>query len=706
MASWNAHDPTTQSCRSTRTVSQPAIAATRRPAGASRCHLLWLGLLIAGCVASGSPSLAGAETTDASATVESLPGERMIRAYFRQETARLQDACLADIQTLADWQQRREGYRQQLQFMLGLDPWPDRTDLQATVTGVTEEAEFRVERLHFQSRPGLYVTGNLYLPQQLDQPAPAILYVCGHGAVKRDGVSYGNKVHYQHHGAWFARHGYVCLAIDTLQLGEIEGIHHGTYRYDMWWWLNRGFTPAGVEAWNCVRALDYLQSRPEVDAERLGVTGRSGGGAYSWWIAALDDRIKAAVPVAGITDLENHVVDGCVEGHCDCMYFVNTYQWDYPLVAALVAPRPLLISNTDRDSIFPLEGVLRTHAKVRKIYELYGAGDQLALQITAGPHQDTQELRIHAFRWFDQHLLGKDRLIERPAIAFFEPPQLQVFAETPLPSDERNTTIHESFVPQAESSRDARPPADWRMRLEQLVFRAWPTDPAPMDVEAKELAAVEGLQIGQLEYTSQAPFRLPIYLLRRSDRTESQSVTLQVLDESTWPDFAAALAAATGDATGVVTAEERAAGQRAWAAWRQRVQDSDQIWACLPPRGIGPTQWDPDPKKQRQDRRRFYLLGQTLDGMRIWDVRRGIQALDQFPRTAKLPVQLRGQGPMAGVALYAALFEPRVQSLDAQDLPASHREGPFLLNVARIWDLPEAVVQAKRQMQVTTRSSP
>ena len=157
--------------------------------------------------------------------------------------------------------------------------------------------------------------------------------------------------------------GYVCLTIDTLQLGEIEGLHHGTYREGMWWWLSRGYTPAGVEAWNCIRALDYLQSRPEVDGDKLGVTGRSGGGAYSWWIAALDERIKAAVPVAGITNLKNHVIDGAVEGHCDCMFMVNTYQWDYAQVAALVAPRPLLISNTDKDSIFPLDGVVDVYRK-------------------------------------------------------------------------------------------------------------------------------------------------------------------------------------------------------------------------------------------------------------------------------------------------------------------------------------------------------
>jgi dienelactone hydrolase len=314
----------------------------------------------------------------------------MLAEYFRAETARLREQCLVDVKTLDDWKAKREIYRRQLFEMFGLEPLPEKTDLKAVITGKVEHDEFVVEKIHFQSRPHLYVTANLYVPKNIDEPAPAILYVCGHGGVKKDGISYGNKVRYQHHGAWFARHGYVCLVFDTIQLGEIEGIHHGTYRYKMWWWNCRGYTPAGVEAWNCIRALDYLATRKEVDMDRVGVTGRSGGGAYSWWISAIDDRIKAAVPVAGITDLQNHVVDGCVEGHCDCMYIMNTYRWDYPLVAALMAPRALLISNTDKDTIFPLDGVTRVHEKVRNIYKLFGAEKNLGLHITEGPHKDTQ----------------------------------------------------------------------------------------------------------------------------------------------------------------------------------------------------------------------------------------------------------------------------------------------------------------------------
>jgi len=239
-----------------------------------RRHVCWFGLGLYLLFAAGTLGGAafGAEPRPEWAALGQSRGDRMLAEYFRQETAKLSEACLRDIRSLEEWKAKRKVYLGQLLEMLGLDPLPERTDLKATVTGRVDEDRFTVEKVRFQSRPGLYVTGNLYVPKGLKEPVPAILYVCGHGGVKKDGVSFGNKVHYQHHGSWFARHGYVCLTIDSLQLGEIESIHHGTYRYKMWWWNNRGYTPAGVEAWNCVRAIDYLQSRAEVDPTRIGVT--------------------------------------------------------------------------------------------------------------------------------------------------------------------------------------------------------------------------------------------------------------------------------------------------------------------------------------------------------------------------------------------------------------------------------------------------
>lgn len=97
------------------------------------------------------------------------------------------------------------------------------------------------------------------------------------------------------------------------------------------------------------------------------------------------------------------------------MYIVNTFRWDFSKVAALVALRPLLISNTDNDTIFPLEGVVDIHRQVRHIYKLYQAEQNLGLQITEGPHADTQELHIHAFRWFNRFLRDDTTMIAKTA---------------------------------------------------------------------------------------------------------------------------------------------------------------------------------------------------------------------------------------------------------------------------------------------------
>ncbi|HRH98892.1 MAG TPA: alpha/beta hydrolase family protein, partial [Prosthecobacter sp.] len=286
------------------------------------------------------------------------PGNKLLDRYLAGQAREIAlNNGVDHIESAEDWKAKAPEYRRQMFEMLGLDPLPEKTPLKPTKTGELKGDGYVVEKMHFQSMPGLYVTANLYLPDKVTKPLPTILYVCGHANIVKDGVSLGNKAGYEHHGVWFARHGYACMIIDTVQLGEIRGEHHGTYSKGRFWWWSRGYTPAGLEAWSCIRALDYLETRKEVDKTRFGVTGRSGGGAYSWWITALDERIKASAPTAGVTDMQNQVIDGCVEGHCDCMFFVNTYRWDFERMVALAAPRPLLIVNTDKDRIFPIDGV-------------------------------------------------------------------------------------------------------------------------------------------------------------------------------------------------------------------------------------------------------------------------------------------------------------------------------------------------------------
>ncbi|MCH2371311.1 MAG: prolyl oligopeptidase family serine peptidase [Pirellulales bacterium] len=646
--------------------------------------------------------------------IDTSRGDAILANYYQLRTKALENRYLEGITTKEDWLEKRSEYVQQLQEMLGLSPMPERTALRAKVTGTTEHEEFTVENIHFQSRPGLYVTGNLYIPKERNEKLPAILYVCGHGRVKEGDVSYGNKVNYHHHGSWFARNGYVCLTIDTLQLGEIEGIHHGTYSYGYFWWLNRGYTPAGVEAWNCIRALDYLQSREEVDGERLGVTGRSGGGAYSWWIAALDQRIKVAVPVAGITDLRNHVVDGTVEGHCDCMFMVNTYQWDYPMVAALMAPRPLLISNTDNDRIFPLDGVYRTFVKTRQVYELLGAADKVSLHVTSGPHKDTQELRVHAFRWFNHFLKGDDDLIRVPAEKFFKPQELQVFKEA-LPQDQQNTKISHSFVPVA----DLLDVADTSGAVDLLVedvqdtllakaFRAWPENPVDLNVRKIADAYAEDLVMTSYDFISQAGIKLRLYTVHRKDLVKASKVLCQVQSDEDWNDFLGFYQDAFGDRdvlSDEVFPTETPEGLPDFEAFRQRALKNDAVWAYVAPRGIGRTVWDQSPRKQVQHRRRFYLLGESLGGMQIWDVRRAIQTLKMLKvnENAKLMV-LGSKGP-ASLGMYASLFE-ELDAIGLEALAESDLDTVPILNASRFFSIDQMFAAAASRQRTMIKEIP
>ena len=635
-------------------------------------------------------------------------GDDLLKQYFELETVKTEESFLAGIESKEDWLAKKDKYRTQLFSMLGIDPNRSRTDLKATITGKVDGDGFVVEKLHYQSSPGLYVTGNLYLPAERKegQKFPAILYVCGHGRVKKGGVSYGNKTHYHHHGAWFARNGYVCLTIDTIQLGEIEGLHHGIYSKNMWWWASRGYTPAGVEAWNGIRGIDYLQSRPEVDGERIGVTGRSGGGAYSWWVAALDERVKAAVPVAGITSMRNHVVDGCVEGHCDCMYQVNARGWDYAMISSLVAPRSLLISNTDKDRIFPLDGVVDVHRKTKRVYDLLGVPNNLGLHVTEGPHKDTQNLRVHAFSWFNRFLKKENPLIDKPAVKYFEPEQLKVFEK--LPADEITSRIHDTFVPQAEPPTVPKDKACWSAYrkatmagLNEHVFAGWPDNPGKLGNEKALDLKADGIRLAAYDFNSQQPWELRLFVAHRKNLSlkDADLVVLNVLDEKGWGDFAATYGKpfpAAFEGTGKMPAHD----VEAFGSEKRMFDNQDWAMAYVAPRGIGPTAWSGDARKRNHILRRFYLLGQTLDGMRVYDVVRSAKALRGIEGLGKTSLWMQAHGAMAANLLYASLYVPEVTRLDLHDLPASHMQGPAYLNVLRHLDLPQAVALAAERARV------
>ena len=535
------------------------------------------------------------------------------------------------------WGRKAPELRRQLAEMLGLDPMPKRTPLSPVVTKTVHHELYTVQNLHFQSLPGLYVTGNLYLPKDTSTPQPAILYVCGHASAKKGNISFGNKTAYQHHGIWFAKHGFVCLTIDTIQLGEIEGTHHGTYRYGRWWWNSKGYTPAGVEAWNGMRALDYLQSRQEVDPDRLGITGRSGGGVYSWWVAALDERVKVAVPVAGITDLRNYVVDGAVEGHCDCMFMVNQYRWDYPLIASLIAPRPLLVANSDKDSIFPLDGVIRTHEQVRNVYNILDASDRLGLLITEGPHKDTQDLQVPTFRWFQRWLKGIDEPVTVAALKEIPPDQLRVFDQ--LPADEIVTSVDSSFIKVEPNGAIPKSMDEWEDQISRRI---------------EALKAHSFAESGDDAVDEIAPGLFPFWQYHRNAQNAS-----------------------------IVEITERPGVLK-----------------------------DLSPHKINQIRRRYMLIGQTLDSTRVLELSRTLQRLISEHNHKDSPLIIKAEANMAVNAIYAGLLlDPGIWKttkvkFHLSHLPASHMEGPDYLNIMKVTRLGESLASLARHVEVVVEQSP
>ncbi len=601
------------------------------------------------------------------------PGDEMIQNYLARETEKMHAAFLPDVQSLEDWQRLRPKYEDEYFHMLGLRPMPPKSPLKPTVTGTLRGEGYVVDMLHYQSRPGLYVTGNLYRPAKIKQGArlPAVFYVCGHSFRGRN----GNKTAYQSHGIWFARHGYVCLAVDSLQMGEIAAIHHGTYREGRWWWHSRGYTSAGVECLNGIRGIDYLAGRPDVDPERIAVTGISGGGAATFWIAAADRRVKVAVPVSGMADLPSYVTNRVINGHCDCMFLYNTFQWPWTRIAALIAPRPLLFANSDHDRIFPMDANDRVINRLERVYSLYGRTDFVDAVVSMGGHAYRPDIRRAAYRFINMHLKGDPRVVADSEVDLITGSgndrqypipleKLRVFPEdSDIPEDQLNTTIDRHFVPMAKVEPPARGEFDaWKETLQKelrrVTFRCFPERIPPAKLieqvadDRARLESESGIEVG-LET-----------VLAFKPTINTKRILLVVRNP---------------------------ASETPVTPFMHRVHDvGDQMYVCEP-RGVGRTRWTrKDPPNYVE--RCHVLLGRTVDTGRVWDVIAAARYL-HAKYDGKVPVYTTGEGAAGVLAAYAALWEPEIAGVMLDKPPLTHMadDAPPLLNVLRVCDVPEVL---------------
>jgi dienelactone hydrolase len=601
------------------------------------------------------------------------PGDASIHAYLARAAAAIEASWPDDVPTAEAWQALRPRYHDEYMDMLGLSPAPARGPLQTTVTGTFDAGDVAVENLHYQSVPHLYVTANLYRPKNTKpgERLPAVLYVCGHAGNGRD----GGKTVFQSHGIWLARHGYVCLIVDTLQLGEIPGVHHGTYREERWWWHSRGYTPAGVECWNGVRGIDYLVSRPDVDPDRIAVTGISGGGAATFWIAAADDRVQVAVPVSGMADLGSYVADRVVDGHCDCMFLYNTYQWPWTRIAGLIAPRPLLFVNSDHDSLFPMAANDRVIARLERLYSRFGAGDRVDAVVSMGGHAYRKDIRQSVDRFLNTHLKGDLRPVvdsEVDAVAESNPgrrypidtKRLRVFAtDADIPAGQLNTTIDRHFVPVAKVELPDRAGfPSWRDKLvADLRRRSFHHLP----VRVPPARALEGHRQDAFRYATEEGIEVDMEVLERPDEIAKAGFVKLV----------------------VSLGEPRPTDQN----FGINLDPKEGALYRFRPRGASPDQWTRKNPPNTVERSHA-LLGRTVDSGRVWDVAACARIL-KAKYGPGVPLIVEGRGAAGMIGAYAALLEPDIDRVEVIDPPLTHMDAaaPALLGVLRVLDIPEAL---------------
>lgn len=583
-----------------------------------------------------------------------------ISTTVSHEAREITGASMAQPLSPETWKSTLAERREKWLEMLGLSPLPQRTPLNATVTGVLERGDYVVEKIHFQSLPGAHVAGNLYRPAKLSGKLPAVLYLCGHSKGKVNAP-------YQANPRWFGQHGYVALVLDPVQLGECQGMHHGTYREGRWDWPSRGYTPAGTEVWNAMRALDYLQTRDDVDGEKMGVTGLSGGGAMSWFLGAADERVKVVVPVCQSGSIERMAVDRATDGHCDCAFWVNYHRWCWPDIGALIAPRAFMIASGSEDVLWRPAGYRDVAHRIRHQYTALGESTKFELTEDLAPHGYTPKLRQAIFTFFNTHLKGDPTPVKDDVTDFVEPEEnLLVFGgklpkdDTMMQMDARLVKTADVSMPDSETQWQSHQ-KDALARLRRTTFRNIPDDHTP---RLRDKLADGGTKDGTF------------YGTRVFDTTDGLTLAVKTQNspQNTGPVVLFAVQPeARSTFTGGGASKPGLAPEFASAGVEVRNTGATSV----------------GPGYLWTLRRMYPLLGHTLPERQVHDLLAGAALMRQEPATSS--TVLFGQGETAALAIYTAILDPKISELILDTPPETHSkpETAEFLGVLRVGDLPQ-----------------
>ena len=320
---------------------------------------------------------------------------------------------------LASIRTKREAFAYRDEVREAIDrayrPWPRKTPLNARVVGVVERRDYRIEKILFESRPGCLVTAHLYVPAKLDGPAPGVIGSCGHATEGK------NAPLYQAFCQRLARNGFVALIYDPFNQGERdqyyalrdrESVRSSTHAHNM---MGKQLELVGEwfgawRAWDGIRALDYLLTRPEVDPAHVGLTGNSGGGTMTSWIWPVEARFTMAAPSCFVTtfaaNLENEL-PADAEQYPPGVIGAGLDMADFFIARA---PAPVILLGQTH-CYFDRRGLKRAHSEIRRFYDIIGAPDN-AIDLFIGPegHGYSHHNQEAMVQFFAMHA-GIDRVV-------------------------------------------------------------------------------------------------------------------------------------------------------------------------------------------------------------------------------------------------------------------------------------------------------
>jgi len=328
--------------------------------------------------------------------------------YFKRE-----EEEKSSIKSIEEFEKRRNRIREYfIDAIGGLDI--EKTDLKAKITGTVERENYIINKIVYQSIPGFYVTANLYLPKEIEEKAPAVLFACGHWEWAKTAPEY------QRICIELVNNGFVVLAVDPIGQGERMQYYDKFLKRTLVRWGTMEHSYAGLQCtltgagiaryftWDLIRAIDLLESLPEVDNERMGITGNSGGGTQTSYMMLVEPRLKVAVPCTYITSREEYMKTGQAHDNEQNIFKAISMGLNYDDFVTGFAPKPVMIGAVDSD-FFCIEGTLRSYERTKAIYKLYGKEEDIKLYVTKGTHSYNDELREEAVGWFVKYLKGEKR---------------------------------------------------------------------------------------------------------------------------------------------------------------------------------------------------------------------------------------------------------------------------------------------------------